>query len=100
MATEKDNSKTVKRTAKTVDQIRAEIEAARQRLANAEAKEFGFAIEAALKKQNVVSSINVIKANVKGANDLLILRQLGELMGIKRLVITQSDPKPRKKKTA
>lgn len=78
-----------KRKAKTAEQIRADIEAAKQKLVAAEAKEYGAAIEAVLIKQNVISSINVIKANVKGANEFLILRKIGELLGLKRLQITQ-----------
>jgi len=96
MATTKTGVK--KRKAKTAEQIRADIEAAKQKLVAAEAKEYGAAIEAVLIKQNVISSINVIKANVKGANEILILRKIGELLGIKRLQITQAEPKTRKKK--
>jgi hypothetical protein len=64
----------------------------------AEAKEYGAAIEAALTKMNIVSSINVIKANVHGTSELVILRKIGEMLGIKRLSITITEPKPRKKK--
>lgn len=87
-----------KRKAKTAAEIRADIEAAKQKLASAEAREYGTAIEAALKKANVVSSINVVKANVEGATDLLLLRKIGEMLGIKRLIVTQSEVKKRKPK--
>jgi hypothetical protein len=97
MATPKKTA--IKRPPKTAAQIRADIAAAQQRLAAAEAKEYGAAIQAALTKMNIVSGINVIKANVKGTTDLIILRKLGDMLGIKRLSITITEPKPRKKKT-
>lgn len=96
MATAKKTG--IKRPPKTTAQIRADIAAAQAKLANAEAKEYGAAIEAALTKMNVVSNINVIKANVVGSNELIILRKLGDMLGIKRLSITITEPKPRKKK--
>jgi len=98
MATEKKAP--AKRKKKTAAELRADLEAAKKRVADAEAKEYGAAIEAALMKQNVISGINVVKANVANANELMILRKIGELLKIKRLDITQSDPKPRKKKQA
>ena len=97
MATAKKTG--IKRPPKTAAQIRADIVAAQAKLASAEAKEYGAAIQAALTKMNIVSGINVIKANVKGTTDLIILRKLGDMLGIKRLSITITEPKPRKKKT-
>ena len=96
MATEKKAP--AKRKKKTAAELKKDLEAFKKRVADAEAKEYGAAIEAALTKQNVISGINVIKANVKGANELLILRKIGEMLGVKRLQITQSEPKPRQKK--
>jgi len=94
------NKSPAKRKTKTAAELKADLEAFKKRVADAEAKEYGAAIEAALMKQNVISGINVVKANVVNANELMILRKIGELLKIKRLEITQSDPKPRKKKQA
>jgi hypothetical protein len=96
MATDKKTG--IKRPPKTAAQIRADIAAAQAKLVAAEAKEYGAAIEAALTKMNIVSSINVIKANVHGVTELVILRKIGEMLGIKRLSITQAEVKKRNKK--
>ena len=96
MATAKKTG--IKRLPKTAAQIRADIAAAQAKLVAAEAKEYGAAIEVALTKMNIVSSIDAIKANVHGTSELVILRKIGEMLGIKRLSITITEPKTRKKK--
>lgn len=87
------------RNKKTAAQLKADLEKAKKRVADLEAKAYAEEIEELVKKQNIVSAFNVIKANVKGVSDIAILTAIGKAAGIARLVITQSEPKPRAKKT-
>lgn len=89
---------TATRNKKTAAQLKADLEKAKARIAVMEAKAYAGEIEEMVKKQNIVSAFNVIKANVQGASDVAILSAIGKAAGIKRLVITQSEPSPRKKK--
>ena len=56
-------------------------------------------MEEFIKKQNIVSSFKVIQANTKGISDVAILTAIGKAVGIKRLVVSQADAKPRAKKS-
>lgn len=89
---------TATRKKKTAAELKADLEKAKARIAVMEAKAYAGELEELLKKQNIVSSFNVIKANVKGASDIAILSAIGKAAGITRLVITQSETTPRKKK--
>ena len=91
-------SKTRTRKAKTAAELKADLEKMKQRIAAAEAKEYGGAVEAMVKELNIASNFNVIKANVPGATDVLILQAICKAAGVKRISITQSEPKPRAKK--
>lgn len=93
-------SKTRTRKAKTAADLKADLEKMKQRIAAAEAKEYGGAVEAMVKELNLASSFNVIKSNVPGATDILILETLCKAAGVKRIKITQAEPKERAKKGA
>ena len=86
------------RKVKTAADLKADLEKAKARIAVIEARAYAGELEEMVKQQNIVSAFNVIKANVKGASDVAILSAIGKAAGIKRLVITQSEPTPRKKK--
>ena len=98
MATKTPTATKQTRKAKNAAEIKADLEKLKQRLAAAEAKEFGADVERMVKELNIASNFNVIKANVKGANDMLILNSIAKVVGIKRVQITQSEPVPRAKK--
>ena len=86
------------RTKKNAAQLKADLEKAKKRVADLEAKAYAEELEEMVKKQNIVSSFNVVKANVKGASDIAILAAIGKAAGISRLVVTQTEPKPRASK--
>jgi len=87
-----------KRAKKAPIDIKAQVEAARKKLAALEEKQYATEIDELIKKQNIVSNFNVIKANLKGVNDITILAAIARAAGIKRLVLTQLEVKPRAKK--
>lgn len=64
-----------------------------------EEKAYASELEEFIKKQNIVSSFKVIQANTKGISDVAILTAIGKAVGIKRLVVSQADAKPRAKKS-
>ena len=81
------------------DDYKAKLEKAKAALKVLEEKAYASELEELIKKQNIVSSFKVIQANTKGISDVAILTAIGKAVGIKRLVVTQADAKPRAKKT-
>jgi len=94
----KSGASSTKRRAKTAAEIKADILAAQKRLAAAEAKEYSGAVKDMIEKLSFKSDFAKIKAAHVGASDVLVLELIGAALGIKRLVITQTAPKPRPKK--
>ncbi len=86
------------RAKKTPTDIKAELEATRKKVAVLEEKLYATELDELIKKQNIVSSFNVIKANLKEVNDLTILSAIARAVGIKRLILSQAPVKPRAKK--
>lgn len=81
------------------DDYKAKLEKAKAALKALEEKAYASELEELIKKQNIVSSFKVIQASTKGISDVAILTAIGKAVGIKRLVVTQADAKPRAKKS-
>ena len=83
----------------STDDYKAKLAKAKEALKALEEKAYASELEELIKKQNIVSSFKVIQANTKGVSDLQILSAIGKAVGIKRLSIMQTEPKPRAKKS-
>jgi len=77
----------------------AKLEKAKVALTALEEKAFASKLDELIKKQNIVSSFKVIQANVREISDVAILTAIGKAVGIKRLVITTTSPRPYVKKS-
>ena len=74
----------------TPDEIKEVLEKKRKELAALEAQLHGAGLIDLIKTHKVVEAINKVKDDAKDAGDLLILKTIGEALGIKRLVVTQA----------
>ena len=81
-----------------VDDYKAKLEKAKAAVKALEEKAYATELDELIKRQNIVSSFNVIQANTKGISDIAILTAIGKAVGIKRLVVSQSEPTKRKPK--
>lgn len=79
------------RKSKTAAELKMDLEKAKQKVKELEQRAYAGELEEMVKKTSIVSDFNVIKANVKGATDLVILAAIGKAAGILRLNISQSD---------
>jgi hypothetical protein len=95
-----------KKTRKTPSKMTAaELQEAlakkKKELEQLEAQLHGASLKTLIDEQGLVERFKKIKAAAGDASDLLILKTLGEAVGIKRLVVTQeaaAKRSPRKKK--
>jgi len=81
------------------DDYKAKLEKAKAALKALEEKAYASELEELIKKQNIVSSFKVIQANTKDVSDIQILTAIGKAVGIKRLSVSQTEPKARAKKS-
>jgi len=88
------------RKAKTAAELKADLEKAKKRVAELEQKAYAGELAELIKKQNIVSSINLIKANIKGVNLIMIITAVAKAAGLARVEITQKPPVKRKAKPA
>lgn len=86
------------RVAITPEKIKIALEKAKALVLTLEKKAYASTIDEHIKKSNIVSMFEAIKANASGASDVVVLAAIGKAVGISRLVISQSVPAPRKKK--
>jgi len=82
------------RKSKTAADLKADLEKAKAALAALEQRAYAEELDEVIKKTNIISDFNVIKANSE-ATDLTILAAVAKAVGIPRLVITQSEVKKR-----
>ena len=83
----------------TKDDYKVKLEKAKLALKALEEKAYATELDDLIKKQNIVSAFNVIKANTKDISDIAILTAIGKAVGIKRLAVTQAEATKRKPKT-
>lgn len=88
------------RKAKTAAELKADYEKAKAALAALEQRAFAGELDEFIKTTSIVTEIQRIREAIKGVSDLTILAAIGKAASIPRLVITQSEPKPRKPKPA
>lgn len=82
----------------SAEDLKKKLEDAKEALKALERRAFAGEVTEAIEKSNIISDFKKIKENSKGVSDIAILETIGTLVGIKRLVVTQSEPKPRAKK--
>lgn len=89
----------VSRKRMSADGYQEKLEKAKIALTALEEKAYASELEELIKKQNIVSSFKVIQSNVREISDVAILTAIGKAVGIKRLVITTTGPRPYVKKS-
>lgn len=88
---------------KTSADLIKEIAAAKARLAALEQRAYSGQLDEMIKSTTIAQDFAAIQSRVTDISPLAILSAVGATVGIKRLVITQSEPvkrKPSVKKTA
>ena len=82
----------------TADDLKAKLEKAKVALKALEKRAFAGEITEAIKNSNIPAEYKKIKELAKDVTDLAILEAIGLAVGIKRLVISQTETKTRTKK--
>lgn len=88
---------TATRKKKTAAELKADLAAAKKRVAALEAKAYDGELAEAIAKSNIVSEFEIIKARYKDIPAVNILQAVGKAVKIARVVVTQSDPQTRGK---
>ena len=100
MATNTTAAKKTTRKKKTAAELKAELEAAKKRVANLEAKAYEGELAEAIAASTIVSQFNEIKAKYTDIAPTNILQAIGKAAKIPRVVVTQSEPQKRASKKA
>lgn len=82
----------------TADELKQKLADAKEAIKTLERKAFASEISDAINKSNIPADIKKIKDDAKGVSDIAILETIGQIMGIKRLVVSQSEAVKRKPK--
>ena len=80
---------------KTSAQLKAQLETAKAKVASLEKRVYEDQLGEWLKSTTIVKDFAAIQAKVKDISPLAILAAIAEAVGIKRLVLSQSDVVPR-----
>jgi hypothetical protein len=80
---------------KSSAEMKLQLEAARKRLADLEKRAYAEELTELINSTNIVADFAKIQAKVKSIKPPAILAAIGVAVGIKRLVVTQTEPKPR-----
>lgn len=78
------------RTAKTAEQLIKEVENAEKKLMALKKRAFSGQITEMIKKSSIKAEFDQILKNANGVSDVAILEAIGAVVGIKRLVVSQS----------
>ena len=89
---------TTTRTRKTAADLKADLEAAKRKLAALEAKAYEGELTEAVNKSAIVAEFNKIKARYKDISAVNILQAIGKAVKIPRVVVTQTEAKSRSPK--
>ena len=87
---------TQSRSSKSSAELLKEIEAAKARLAALEQRAYAGQLDEMIKRTTIAQDFAAIQSKVTDISPLAILSAVGAAVGIKRLVITQSEPVKRK----
>jgi hypothetical protein len=88
---------TTTRKKKTAADLKADLEAAKRKLAALEAKAYEGELTEAVNKSAIVAEFNKIKTRYKDISAVNILQAIGKAVKIPRVVVTQTEPKSRRK---
>ncbi len=80
------------RSKMTTAEIKEALAKKKKELEALEAQLHGASLKTLIDGQELVERFNKVKDAAGDVSELLILRTLGEAVGIKRLVVTQDDP--------
>jgi hypothetical protein len=79
----------------TADDLKKKLEAAKEALKVLEKRAYAGEVTEAINKSNIPADFKKIKDSAKDVSDIAILEAIGIVIGIKRLVVTQSEVKKR-----
>ena len=82
----------------TADDLKKKLEAAKEALKVLEKRAYAGEVTEAIKKSNIPTDFKKIKDSAKDVSDIAILEAIGNVIGIKRLVVMQSEVKKRSSK--
>ena len=86
---------TATRKKKTVDELKADLAAAKAKVAALEQKAYKSELSELIRKSHFLADYNAIKTAFKDVSDVAILMEIASACGAKRIHITQAEPKPR-----
>jgi len=86
---------TVTRKKKTVDDLKADLAAAKAKVAALEQKAYKSELSELISKSHFAADYKAIQAAFKDVSDVAILMEIAKACGAKRIHITQTEPKPR-----
>ena len=79
----------------SADDLKKKLEAAKEALKALEKRAYAGEVTDAIKKSSIPAEFKKIKDNATDVSDIAILEAIGIALGIKRLVVTQSEVKKR-----
>ena len=82
----------------SADDLKKKLEAAKEALKALEKRAYAGEVSDAIKKSSIPAEFKKIKDSAKDVSDIAILEAIGNVIGIKRLVVTQSEVKKRASK--
>ena len=85
------------RKKKTAEQLKADLAAAKARVATLEQKAYQSELSELIGKSHFVADYAAIKTAFETVSDVAILMEIAKACGAKRFQITQTEPKPRAK---
>jgi len=83
------------RKKKTAEDLKADLAAAKAKVAALEQKAYKSELGELISKSHFASDYAVIKSAFKDVSDVAILMEIAKACGAKRIHITQAEPKPR-----
>ena len=86
------------RKKKTALDLKADLEAAKRKLAALEARAYDGELTEAVNNSTIVAEFNKIKARYKDISAVNILQAIGKAVKIPRVAVTQTEAKSRKTK--
>jgi hypothetical protein len=89
---------TATRKKKTVDDLKADLAAAKAKVAALEQKAYKSELSELISKSHFAADYKAIQAAFKDVSDVAILMEIAAACGAKRIHITQTEPKPRASK--
>jgi hypothetical protein len=79
----------------SAEDLKKKLEAAKEALKALEKRAYAGEITEAIKKSSIPAEFKKIKDSAKDVSDIAILEAIGNIVGIKRLVVSQSEVKKR-----